>query len=99
MENIISYNQLINYKPVIEIIEDCHISVADIQNALAIVGYPVTKKNLPEPNENSTQPKRKRCSICECSMDKKPSTQYCDCSAFVCNEHSVKRIFCVTCSK
>ncbi|CAF1308666.1 unnamed protein product [Rotaria sordida] len=71
----------------------------DIQNALAIVGYPVTKNNLSEPNENSTQSKRKRCSICERSVDKKISTQCCNCSAFVCNEHSVKRIFCITCSK
>ncbi|CAF1514241.1 unnamed protein product [Rotaria sordida] len=71
----------------------------DIQNALAIVGYPVTKKNRPEPNENSTQPKRKQCSICERSMDKKTSIQCFNCSAFVCNEHSVKRIFCITCSK
>jgi hypothetical protein len=71
----------------------------DIQNALAIVGYPVAKKNLSERNENSTQSKRKRCSVCEYSMDKKTSTQCSSCSAFVCTEHSVKRIFCITCSK
>jgi hypothetical protein len=71
----------------------------DIQNALAIVGYPVTKTNLSEVDKNSAQSKRKRCSLCEHSMDKKTSTQCCNCSAFVCNEHSVKRIFCMTCSK
>jgi hypothetical protein len=71
----------------------------DIQNALAIVGYPVTKNNISEPIENSAQLKRKRCSICERSNDKKTSTPCCNCSAFVCNEHSVKRMFCITCSK
>jgi len=72
---------------------------ADIQNALANVGYPVSSKNPSESNEDSTQPKRKRCSICERSVDKKVSTQCYNCSSFVCNEHSVKRIFCITCSK
>jgi len=73
----------------------------DVENALAIVGYPMVK-NLqePEPNENSTQPKkRKRCSICETSRDKKTSIQCCRCSEFVCNEHSVKLIYCTNCSK
>jgi hypothetical protein len=73
----------------------------DVENALAVVGYPMVK-NLqePEPNENSTQPKkRKRCSICETSRDKKTSIQCCRCSEFVCNEHSVKFIYCTNCSK
>ena len=77
----------------------------DIENALALVGYPMVK-NLqepepePEPNENSTQPKkRKRCSICERSKDKKTSIQCCRCSEFVCNEHSVNLIYCINCSK
>jgi hypothetical protein len=47
----------------------------DIQNALAIVGYPVMKRNISIINENSTQAKRKRCSFCERSTDKKTSTQ------------------------
>lgn len=71
----------------------------DIQNALALVGYPVMKKNVSIINEHSTQTKRKRCSFCERSMDRKTSTQCCGCSAFVCNEHSVKRVFCKTCCK
>lgn len=71
----------------------------DIQNALAAVGYPVMKRNISIINENSTQAKRKRCSLCERTTDKKTSTQCYGCSAFVCNEHSVKRIFCNTCSK
>ncbi len=71
----------------------------DIQNVLATVGYPVVKENLSKKNESSTQSKRKRCSVCEYSMDKKTSTQCSICSVFVCAEHSVKRIFCITCSK
>jgi len=72
---------------------------ADIQNALAVVGYPVMKRNISTISHNSTQAKRKRCSFCELSMDRITSTQCNGCSAFVCNEHSVKRIFCNTCCK
>lgn len=73
----------------------------DVQSALAIVGYPVMKKNLQEPNDDSTEPKRKRCSICETSRDRKTSTKCYNCSAFVCNEHSItiKQVFCDNCSK
>ena len=71
----------------------------DILDALAIVGYPVSKKNSLGANEGSTEPKRKRCSLCEHSMDKKTSTQCCIGSSYVCSEHSVKGVFCITCSK
>ena len=71
----------------------------DIQNALAIVGYPVSNKDPPAADVDSIHPKRKTCSICEYSVDKKTSTQCCECSSFVCSEHSVKRVFCVTCAK
>ncbi|CAF2798515.1 unnamed protein product [Rotaria sp. Silwood2] len=69
----------------------------DIEDALAIVGYPIVK-NVQELIENSTQSKRKRCSICETSKDRKTSLQCCRCSEFVCNEHSVKVIYCTNCS-
>jgi hypothetical protein len=70
----------------------------DIENALAIVGYPMAK-NLPEPIENFTpSKKRKRCSICHTSRDRKTSLQCCHCSEFICNEHSVKLIYCTKCS-
>ncbi|CAF1149346.1 unnamed protein product [Didymodactylos carnosus] len=71
----------------------------DIQNALSIVGYPVMKRNISTINQNSTQTKRKRCSFYERSMNKKTSIQCAGCSVFVCNENSVKRIFCNTCCK
>ena len=61
--------------------------------------YPVLNKDPPAADVDSTHPKRKRCSICEYSLDKKTSTQCFNCSSFVCKEHSVKRIFCITCSK
>ncbi|CAF1557825.1 unnamed protein product, partial [Rotaria sordida] len=41
----------------------------DIQNALAIVGHPITRRNSQESNEDSEQGKRKRCSMCETSKD------------------------------
>ena len=45
-------------------------------------------------DENSgLEKKRKRCSFCERSKDKKTPAQCSACSAFVCDEHSVKRIF------
>lgn len=71
----------------------------DIQDALAVVGYPIVKRNTSDSNENPTRSKRKRCSMCERSVDKKTSTTCCKCSEFVCDEHSVTRIFCITCSK
>lgn len=71
----------------------------DILNALAIVGYPVSKNDSAEANQNPTQPKRKRCSICERSTDKKTSIQCFSCSSFVCSDHSVKRVFCINCYK
>lgn len=71
----------------------------DIQNALATVGYPVTKRNISIITNNSTQVKRKRCSFCDRSTDRKTSTQCSSCSIFVCNEHSIKRTFCNTCYK
>ena len=71
----------------------------DIQSALAIVGYPVIKRNISIINDNSAQAKRNRCSFCERSKDKKTSTQCSVCSAFVCDAHSVKRIFCNNCCK
>jgi hypothetical protein len=71
----------------------------DIRNALALFGYPVIEQELQEENKISTQSKRKRCAFCHFSKDKKTSNQCCKCSEFVCNEHSVKRIFCITCSK
>ena len=70
----------------------------DIRNAMAVVGYPVVR-NAPIITENSTQAKRKRCSFCDRSTDKKTSTQCFGCSGFVCTEHSVKRSFCKTCCK
>ena len=69
----------------------------DIQNALAAVGYPVIKRNISIINDNSAQAKRERCSFCERSKDKKTSTQCSVCSAFVCDEYSVKSIFCNNC--
>ena len=69
----------------------------DIENALAIVGYPVIKRNISIVNDNSAQAKRNRCSLCERSKDKKALTQCSVCSAFVCDEHSVKRVFCNNC--
>lgn len=72
----------------------------DILNALAVVGYPVKKNNnVGEVIVNSTSSKRKRCSICPNSRDRKTSTQCCRCSGFICNEHSVKRSYCVNCTK
>ena len=71
----------------------------DIQNALALFGYPMVEKELQEAHENSTQPKRKRYAFCHFFKEKKTSNKYYKCSEFVCNEHSVKRVFCITCSK
>ncbi|CAF1552420.1 unnamed protein product [Adineta ricciae] len=71
----------------------------DIENALAIVGHPVTKRNLQESNEDPSQRKRKRCSICETSKDRKTSTKCYKCSAFVCNEHCIQQFFRMNCSK
>ena len=70
-----------------------------IRIALAIVGHPITRRNSEESNEDSAQGKRKRCSMCETSKDRKTSTKCYKCSAFVCNEHSIKQIFCINCSK
>lgn len=71
----------------------------DIQNSLAVVGYPVVKQ-LAQVNTNCAQTvKRKRCSICEATKDKKTSNQCFHCSRFICNEHSVKVIYCIQCSK
>ena len=65
----------------------------DIQNALAAVGYPVSKTSISNIDPNSIQTKRKRYTFCERSTEKKTSTQCCSCAEFICNEHSVKRIF------
>ncbi|CAF3919626.1 unnamed protein product [Rotaria sp. Silwood1] len=71
----------------------------DIQNALAIVGHPVAKRNSQKSNEDSAQGKRKRCSMRETSKDRKTSIKCYNCSACVCNEHCIKQIFCINCSK
>ena len=71
----------------------------DIQNALAVFGYPIIDEKLKGANENSTKSKRKRHAFCHFSKDRKTSNKCYKCSEFVCNEHSVKRIFCITCSK
>jgi hypothetical protein len=71
----------------------------EIQNALAIVGYPVIKQPSEELSENSTQSKRKRCSLCDRSKDRKVQNTCYHCSEPVCDEHSVQRIFCINCSK
>jgi len=70
-----------------------------VQNALAVMGYPKVEKTLEELNETSTDLKRKRCSLCDRSKDRKTLNKCYKCSELVCNEHSVKRIFCNTCSK
>ncbi|CAF1357854.1 unnamed protein product [Rotaria sp. Silwood1] len=49
----------------------------DIQNALAIVGHPVAKRNSQKSNEDSAQGKRKRCSMRETSKDRKTSIKCC----------------------
>ena len=71
----------------------------DIRNALAVVGYPVIEEEAQKTNEDFIRHKRKRCSICHFSKDKKTSNQFYKCSEFVCNEHSIKRILCTNCSK
>ena len=71
----------------------------DIRNALAVFGYPLIEEEPQELDESSIQTKRKRCSICHFSEDRKTSTQCSRCSGFVCKEHSVKQIFCTTCAK
>ncbi|CAF3896597.1 unnamed protein product [Rotaria sp. Silwood1] len=53
----------------------------DIQNALAIVGHPVAKRNSQKSNEDSAQGKRKRCSMRETSKDRKTSIKCYNCSA------------------
>ncbi|CAF0959492.1 unnamed protein product, partial [Didymodactylos carnosus] len=45
----------------------------DIRNALAVVGYPAVEEETHEANENSAQRKRKRCSTCDNSKDRKTS--------------------------
>ena len=71
----------------------------DIHNALLVVGHPVSKRDSQKSDEDSAQGKRKRCAICETSKDRKTSNKCYSCSAFVCNEHCVKQIFCINCSK
>jgi hypothetical protein len=71
----------------------------DVQNAIAVMGYPRMEKALEELNEASTDSKRKRCSFCDRSKDRKTLNKCYKCSEPVCNEHSVKQLFCNTCSK
>lgn len=71
----------------------------DTRNALAIVGYPVKQQPSEGSSGNFTQSKRKRCSLCDRSKDRKVRTICYNCSESVCEEHSVQRIFCINCSK
>lgn len=71
----------------------------DVQSALAVMGYPKVEKASQELNETSTDLKRKRCSLCDRTKDRKTLNKCYKCSEPVCNEHCVKRLFCITCSK
>jgi len=71
----------------------------DVQSALAVMSYPKVEKTSQELNETSTDLKRKRCSLCDRTKDRKTLNKCYKCSEPICNEHCVKRLFCITCSK
>jgi hypothetical protein len=71
----------------------------DIQNALALFGYPRIETELETFITDSARSKRKRCSLCDYSSDRKVSNTCYKCSEPVCKQHSVKRVFCINCSK
>lgn len=71
----------------------------DIQNALALLGYPRIETELETFITDAARSKRKRCSLCDYSSDRKVSNTCYKCSEPVCKQHGVTRVFCINCSK
>ena len=71
----------------------------DIQNALALFGYPRLETHLETCVTDSARSKRKRCSLCDYSTDRKVSNTCSKCSEPMCKQHSVKCVSCINCSK